>query len=88
MADSGFVSDSEAASAAVPKSEGSHDGDLAAEAEARFASPGDAGDDDAAAAFAGGSEAVGEAEADGKPQADAEAKAEAEAKVGAAVEAV
>ena len=88
VADSGCVPDSEAASVAVPKLEGSPDGDRAAEAEVRLLSWGNAGVGDAAAAFAGGSEAVGAAEADGKQPAEAEAEAKVKAVVGAAVEAV
>ncbi len=76
MADSEFIPGSEAASVAVPKREGSPDGDRAAEAEVQSLSWGDAGVGDGAAAFAGGFEAVGAAEA------------EVEAVVGAAVEAV
>ena len=79
----------EAASPATPGCEGSCVGGAAAEAKAPFVPLGDAEVDDGAAAFAGGSEAVGEAEAeaeaeavseaeaDDKPQAEAEAEAEA-----------
>lgn len=86
MADSEVVPECEAASPAVPKREHSRDGGAAAEAEPPFFPLGDAEVGNAAAALAGGCEAVRAAEADGKPPAEAEA--EAEGVVGVAVEAV